>query len=188
MRRISWLILVVLVVVALGYWYQAQRPPVSDAPAGAGLRLTNRPATFCPTTARVVILRTPAAPSLQFDQEVAVTNCEHILLDQSLLADPVEFQLFAYVTGTKALRAVAAGPITSLIDAPIQVGDTNNDNVINEVDQRFVELRIGQTGAAALDADVDGDSQVTILDYSLVATNQGAGQLRPDNKQWVTEQ
>lgn len=184
MRRMLWLLLGVIVLVLLAYWYQGQQLKETVSVAGTGLRLTNRPTTFCPTSAQVVIVQTANPKTIDFDDDVAVANCDQVILEAGSLSGTVEYQLFVLVPGARALRVVAAGPILTLIDAPIQLGDTNDDNVINEVDQRFVEARIGQTSVEALAADVDGDRQVTILDYSLVATNQGAGQVRPDQKPW----
>lgn len=184
MRRFLWLLFGVVVVASLAYWYQGQQPDDTAVVAGTGLKLTNRPTTFCPTSVQVVIIQTSNPDSIGFDDEVAVENCDQVILSANSVAASGEYQIFVFIPGARALRVVVAGPISTLVDIPIQLGDTNEDNVINEVDQRFVEARIGQTSAEALAADVDGDAQVTILDYSLVATNQGAGQVRPDQKPW----
>jgi hypothetical protein len=159
-------------------------PTPETVTAGTGIRLTNRPASYCPTAAQVVIVKSASSTIPEFDELVAITNCDEISLPTSALNLPVEYQLYVLAPNARALRVLAVGPVASFLSAPIQLGDTNEDNVINEADQRFIEARIGQTSLDALAADIDGDATVTILDYSLVATNQGAGYARPDQKPW----
>lgn len=184
MRQIVMIILGLAIIAPVLFWFQGQRDVADTAISGAGIRLTNRPASFCPEEARVVAVKTTAPETVHFDGQAVIAGCDAIRLPAERLAEALEYQIFVLVDGAKAFRLVAAGPITTYIDFPIQVGDTNADNVINEVDLKVVQAALGEPNQAGQPADVDGDNKVTILDYSLVTTNQGAGAARPDGKLW----
>lgn len=184
MRLILWFVLGLAVITSAYLWYQSTKQVESSQTVGAGIHLTNRPSSFCPDSARVVAVKTGQATSIHFDGEAVIASCDSLRLPTEQLQESVEYQIFVSIDGVRAFRVVAAGPITTYLPFPIQVGDTNNDNVINEVDLRGVKAVLGKKGADAGLFDVDGDKEVTILDYSLVLTNQGAGVSRPDGKLW----
>jgi len=185
MRQILWIVLGLAVIAPVVFWYQGQRGQSdSTAVAGASIHLTNRPASFCPETARVIAIKTAQAETIHFDGEATIASCDLVRLPTERLNEAVEYQLFVSIAGARAFRVIAAGPIVTSVDFPIQVGDTNADNVINEVDLRAVQGALGKDEPEATLFDVDQDKAVTILDYSLVVTNQGAGVARPDGKLW----
>ncbi len=184
MRQIFWVVLGLAVISPVIFWYQGSRQPKTDTLEGAGIRLTNRPTAFCPEKAKVVAVKTGRAESIHFDGEAVIAGCDAIRLPTDQLNEAVEYQIFVSIDGARAFRAIASGPIEAYLSFPIQVGDTNSDNVINEVDLRGVQAALGKIDAEAGRFDVDGDKEVTILDYSLVITNQGAGVSRPDGKLW----
>lgn len=183
MRHFVWTLLVLAVMAPVVLWYlNSTRTPVIKN-EGATLALTNRPATFCPNTARVVAAKTSSIPAVHFEGEAVIADCYSVKLPTEQLTEAVEYQLFVYIPGARAFRVVVPGPINTAINAPIQLGDVNSDNVINEIDARGVESALGQSTIQS-EFDVDGDGKVTVLDYSLVQVNQGAGVERPDGKLW----
>ncbi len=184
MRRILWLGILVLVATPVLIWYQGQRTVGQESVVGAGVRLTNRPPKFCPKTAKVVVA-TAAQPAVAlFEGQAAVGGCELLTLPKENLNQAIEYQIFISIAGARAFRLIGAGPLTTFLDYPIQVGDVNDDNIINETDRQAVAIGLKDSQQAVDRLDVDNDGQLTVLDYSLVSLNQGAGVNRPDDKLW----
>lgn len=188
MRQILWLVLALAVVAPVAFWYQTQRQPAEDALTGAGIVLTNRPTTYCPKTAKVVAIKTSQPNAIHFEGNALVAGCDAVRLPTESLNEAVEYQVFVLVERARAFRVVLSGPVTSYQSFPIQLGDINGDNTVNEADQASVRSALTKPEHYLAALDVDGDQKITVLDYSLVVVNQGVGVDRPDGKLWGATQ
>ncbi len=182
MRHFVWAVLILSVATPVAIWFIQGGRDATGQRESATLSLSNRPSRFCPETAKVVAVKTATPTTVHFEGQTTVRQCEIISLPIDQLSEPIEYQIFVQIDRALAFRAVVTGPVRTL-SMPIQLGDVTGDNTINEDDIRELERGLGQAELAA-QLDIDGDKEVTILDYALVRLNQGAGVSRPDGKLW----
>lgn len=180
-REILWLIAVVLLGSAL-FYYQSNQ--ISHQVRPGVISLTGLPDQYCPNRAQVVVTDPKNATTILLDTSVAVEQCRYITL-KGIIGSVSESRLVII----KLSRALA---FRVQIDLPKGVynyapslGDVNDDNIIDSLDENQVATALFSTDLAKIAGnDLDRDEKVTVLDLSLIRINHRAGIFRPDGKPW----
>jgi len=184
-RLLGILILFIVLGVAIFYGWRLLRPASTPPVASPAIKVTNRPVRYCPTTAQLIVARVVQSSKVQvvFDETIPVRNCDTIPLAQPDLQRPGDFRVYVKLPKARAFQLAMTAPLVTQVTHPLQLGDVNNDNVIDQTDISLVEVGL-KTKAA--DVDLDNDGASTVLDLSLTRLNQGIGVARPDDRAWAS--
>jgi hypothetical protein len=162
----------------VGYWVYQDRNNslISDQPQ---IIFDNLPPLYCPENAEVIITTSDSAVAV-LDQSVPITSCQIMELESILPTAPAEYQISLKVPKAIAVSFQVSLPLQSSVKVPIQLGDVNNDNIIDGSDEKTL------TDSLFLDNsnDLDADGKVSIDDILLVRLNQAIGVNRPDGRSW----
>lgn len=181
MKIISIAVLLLFLAVGLIALKQFRQEPATATDSG-NLVLTNLPSQYCPTRARLLLSQAAASGAI-IDREVNVDNCRYVSLSKYLSGRQDNYIIHLKLARALAFTFELKAPLEGVVEYPVQLGDVNNDNVIDAMDDKAVsQLLFSETSP---ELDLNGDKIVTIDDLSIVRLNQGVGAARPDGAAWA---
>lgn len=185
-KLILWLILgLAILLAALSAWQVLSKRTTPSAV----LTLAGLPGSYCPGQAHLVVLSQESGSSeVLSDELVMVERCRIINLDPTnQLNSNMVYNFYLKLPQALGMHFQSTWPPARSIERHIEVGDTNNDNLINSQDSQAVSAALFQKAdKETQNLDFDGDGQISVNDLSLTQTNRGVGAARPDNKPWQT--
>ncbi len=159
-------LIIVVVIAALSWLLQVTLFGASSTNKSNNTLVTfsDLPVSYCPKTANVKVAD-------QFNEEMTVINCRQ--LDLSNLASFFNTGTNIVITLPTALPInlpVGDLKLTSQATLTPQLGDVDNNGIIDEKDEKAVADNLFTTNKAM---DVDSDGTVTAADLALVRLHQG---------------
>lgn len=148
------------------------------------IELVDLPSAYCPSLATVVATPRDGSAKIVFSSDLAVENCRKIPLAK--LAGLGDGSIWVYVKLPRALafRVLLDSTQGRYSYAP-SLGDANDDNVIDQIDERLITDSLNSTDPSQVaTADLDQDKRITVMDLSLTRLNQRVGVSRPDGRNW----
>lgn len=161
--------LVGLTAYAIVAWPKAETEQFD----GQILSLVNLPERYCPDQAKLLY-----ASNLTTTAVVPVDNCRTVVLGGLTLGE--RDTVYLLLPRALPLSISYSSDVARYVVAP-RLGDVNADNSIDDRDEAIVN---DDLFTAKTVGDVDLDGQVTSEDLALVRLNYGAGETRPDGKDW----
>jgi len=158
----------------------------TEAPVKPGvLALTNLPDRYCPSTAKVVVTKPDMNDSkIILDSEVAISECRQIELKKISTLEGISLYYYVKLPKALAFRLRVDSNDGRYQYAP-SLGDVNNDNIIDAVDEQLVTAALLTTDPDQIAAlDLDQDNKITVLDLSLTRIDSRIGEIRPDKQNW----
>ncbi|MEX2012157.1 MAG: hypothetical protein WD970_00115 [Patescibacteria group bacterium] len=138
------------------------------------ISLSNLPTTYCPTEAEVFHTSNQLSVVI-----VAVSNCRSISLSSlDLTSSETIYLKLPHALG---VAVEYSDRFDRYIVTP-RVGDADNNNIINELDQSAVLEEMFESSSRS---DVNMDNQINAEDLALTRINQAVGVNRPDGVGWT---
>lgn len=147
---------------------------------GFQIALKNLPPLSCPQTGWLTVSRVENNSPI-VDKSVPVESCQFINISSVTGNNSGEYDLQLKLPMSLATEARITLPLTYNLDIPISLGDGNNDNIIDAVDQSIVTESLFKNNPSV---DFNSDGRISIEDYLLTKTNQGVGVERIDGRNW----
>lgn len=151
------------------------------------------PERYCPKEAQLLIvagrpLPRHILPSINqektrvTDRSIPIADCRRVDLRVILGKKEAVYQVYLKLPRALAFQLNVSWPTRKTVYYYPPLGDLDDNNLINDQDLELVKNELFSTAAPT--SDLDGDQQVTVLDYNLVRLNQQAGESRPDGQPW----
>ncbi len=174
-------ILAVLTVAVIIFALSFHPQSASRSPE---LVLDDLPNGYCPD--QIWLLVRASDQTTLSDQAVKITNCRQVSLQSIKPATSTTITIYGKTRHSIAFKKTVSWPVTEDVTVRPEVGDANDDNIIDQADQVIVADSLFRASPAgtALPADVDTDGAVTVIDWSLTQVNKGIGESRPDHQAW----
>lgn len=172
---IAFLIILGFALGLLVYQYLSQRQGQAANPIGV-VSLSNRPDSYCPTAAEAKV--EPA----NLSQNLNVTDCRTIDLRSLATSLASGSKIYLKLPFALTVELNVGASLQSSYQISLELGDVNNDNVIDQTDEQLIResLFIAAADSRQSERDVDGDKTVTMLDLALAKLNHGVGAVQPN--------